>query len=402
MNNTMPKKELTISSELAFRFLMMAFWTNNTVLIFARAFFSRLPIIGSLSPYLLPVLFIVLIGMSLPYMAEKIKGKDLLFYFGIVALVALSLVFFRDNAAYISVELWRILGLSVPIYFLGVCYDSEKEKKDLFWASLVSVVLIYLYYSGEVQANTAMEDNMDAAYRVLPSIMYLIYYAMTTKGVFNWVLAVAAVFMVFIFGSRGPVLVIVVFLAFGGFISVAKSEKWWLKILYVLICGFLIYFFASGEQVMTLAENLSETFRKIGFSTRIFDYFIEGEIAYDSGRGKILDTISEAIRQNPIVGYGFMGDRPLLSSNSYTHNLLYEVVCHYGTIVGPIVLAFMFGVPICAILKAKDRDTVLLLLMFACMVFVRLMLSSSYVYEANLYFLFGLSANVLRRNKQQN
>ena len=379
-----------------FRFLVLVFWTQHTILKYVEEVIERLPFVSRFAPFFIPVLFMSLLALSLPYIVRQLRKADVLFALSVVLVVVMTLLTYPDSKEYIYPQLWRIFGMSVPLYFVGVIYDNEETKKDLFWCSLVGVLVAFLYQLYSLASGRVLEsDNMNASYNVLPSVMYLIYWATINNGLKNWMIAFVASALPFVFGTRGPIIAIAVFSALGLIYRFSKIKNIAVKIVLILIVCVIAVYISSGNRILEWAEILSKRFGEIGFSTRIFDYLIEEQLAESAGREKLTEAVWKAIKQNAILGYGFMGDRSIISP--YVHNIVLEYWCSYGVFFGSAVIVMTAVMPLKAVVRARDTDDSWLIMMFTCMVFIKLMLSSSYVFEPYFYMLIGLSIGVLRK-----
>lgn len=385
-------------SAKAFRLLMVVFWTQYTVLSFVIEIAERLPFIGIFADYIMPVTVVVLVLLSLPLMIKKLRAVDIVFYLVCAVVVLGSMVLIYDNSAYIRADAWGILGTVVPLLFIGVAYSHEDSKKDLFWASLFGAIAVFAYQIYSLLLGRELgNDNMYTAYNVLPSVLYLIYWALENKKPKYWLISAAAVAMIFLFGTRGPVLATLVFLLLGIFFTIINQRSQLARVLYLIMFAVVIVVVGSKNFLLNTAEFLAEKFEDIGFSTRIFDRFIAGEIADGSGREVLYSKILDAIKVRPVLGYGLMGDRVILGF--YVHNLFLELWCHYGVILGSVIILTMISVPVAALIKSRRSDMFGFVLMLSCMVFVKLMFTGSYLEEPYMFFLIGVSLGINRRFK---
>ena len=287
-------------STVFFRILIILTWSQYTLWTYVVEVIKRLPFIGMIAEYVMPVCIILSIVFALPYILQYVRPQDLFFYFVPVLIVCLTYLLYSVNEDYINENLWGMLGIALPMFYLGLSYNHDICKKDLFWFSLLGVVAmsayqIYYISSGRIVA----QDNMDAAYKVLPSILYLGYWAFERKRLGYWILFILSTVLLFIFGTRGPLLAIAVFITFEIvarlIISKASAKRYILFFVIVI----LIFVVLSTNLIIEFMEFLSQCFEEIGFSTRIFDMFIEGELSYSSGRDKLSEQIVAAIGENP-------------------------------------------------------------------------------------------------------
>ena len=380
-----------------FRFLVLVFWTQHTILRYVEEVIERLPFVSRFAPFFIPVLFMSLLALSLPYIVRQLRKADVLFVLSVVLVVVMTLLIYPDSKEYISPQLWRIFGMAVPLYFVGVIYDNEETKKDLFWCSLIGVLVAFLYQLYSLASGRVLEtDNMEASYHILPSVMYLIYWATINNGLKNWMIAFAASALPFVFGTRGPIVAIAVFSALGLIYRFSKIKNIAVKMVLILIVGIAAIYISTGNRILEWAEILSKRFGEIGFSTRIFDFLIEEQLAESAGRENLSDAVWKAIKQNAIFGYGFMGDRAIISP--YVHNIVLEYWCSYGVFFGSAAIVMTAVMPLKAVVRARDTDDSWLIMMFTCMVFIKLMLTGSYVYEPYFYLLIGLCVGSLRKH----
>lgn len=397
MNNGLQSKNQSISLK-AFRLLVVVVWTQYTILNFVVEIVKRMPFINILSDYVMTIVVVALALLSLPWMIKKMRAADVIFYLVCAAVVLGTMLLVYANSMYIKEEAWRILGTVVPLFFIGVSYSHEISKKDLFWASLFGTIVVFAYQIYSLSLGRELEnDNMNAAYNVLPSVLYLIYWALENKKLKFWLISVAAVMMIFLFGTRGPVLASLVFLLLGIFFNIIMQKSQLARVFYLVVFVVVIIIVSSQDFLLNAAEFLSEKFEDIGFSTRVFDRFIEGEIAESSGRDALYSQIIEAIKKRPILGYGLMGDRPIVGF--YVHNLFLEVWCHYGVILGSAIIIAIICIPVAALIKVRKSDVFNFVLMLMCMVFIKLLFTGSYLYEPYLFFLIGVSLGVKRSVK---
>lgn len=239
---------------------------------------------------------------------------------------------------------------------------------------------------------------MNAAYNVLPSALYVLYYAFERAKFRYWAVAVMGIVLVLMFGTRGPILILMVFAAYEVLSVVKNARSAFVKVVTVLLVALVLFFVFSEDYMIKAAEYMSELFGKLGFSTRIFDYFLEGEMTTSVGREKITETLYQALAEKPLSGYGLMGDR--LFVDSYAHKIYLELWVHFGVIFGTLILGFFVLVPVRAILRSKDVEERDFVVMMFCVVLIKLMLSSTYILETNLFLLLGISMGTTRKNRR--
>lgn len=385
---------------IAFRILLALLWTQNTVLDFIRVIIMRIPYIGTLSELFIPACIILAVIVSIPWFLKTIRGTDLLFYIGFVVLILITMVFYKDNIDFLQENWWRILISAVPFYFVGVSYSHSNCSRDLFRCSVASVFFMFLYQLFRINNGEATEEyNMNSAYMLLPSVMYLLYYAAYKDRSKYWAIAIASSLMMFIFGTRGPILCILAFVIVYFLHRTVVSHKGRNYFLLALFSAGTIFLSTYDNFFKRLAYVLSSIFGRIGFSTRIFDFLVAGDATVSAGRDYLTNQTIDAIIANPIFGYGFTGDQYLLGV--YCHNLFLELWCHFGVIGGSVILLCLLALSVTALIKAARSPKIFYFaLMLICMVYVKLMLSNSYTLEPYFYFMIGAFVAINRKCKK--
>ena len=383
-------------STVFFRILIILIWSQYTLWTYVVEVIKRLPFIGMIAEFVMPVCIILCIVFALPYIIQHVRAQDLFFYFVPVLIVCLTYLLYSVNEEYINENLWRMLGIAIPLYYLGLSYNHDICKKDLFWFSLLGVVAMSAYQIYYINSGRIVtQDNMNAAYNVLPSILFLGYWAFERKRLGYWILFILSTVLLFIFGTRGPLLAVAVFITFEIVARLIISKASVKRYILFFVIVILIFAVLSTNLIIEFMEFLSQCFEEIGFSTRIFDMFIEGELSYSSGRDKLSEQIVAAIGEKPILGYGIFGDR-VITGGSYVHNIFLELWCDFGIFIGTAVMIALIVLIVKALKCSKDGTVFYFILMLISLVFTKLMLSGSYLTEQYLFFLIGLSVKAMR------
>ncbi len=382
---------------IAFRILLALLWTQYTVMTFVRAIVQRVPYFNVFADYVVPIAIVLALIVSVPWFVRNIRGSDVLFYLGLVVLVIFTILVFKNNAEVIGELWWRILISSGAFYFVGLAYSHKNCSRDLFWCSAASVSLVFVYQLFKIRSGEVLEeDNMYVAYNLLPSVMYLVYYASMKRRKKYWLIAAASALTMFVYGTRGPILCIIVYVAvylLHRFSKTSNKRKFILVLVGLFILAFVLVY---DDLFIKIASLISNIFERFGFSTRIFDFFVSGDVAVSKGRDFLTKQVLEAIAKNPFIGYGFTGDQYLLGV--YCHNLIYEMWCHFGVILGSLILLGLATLTLVALIKSKSNKKIFFfVIMLISMVYVKLMLSNSYTLEPYFYFMIGVFVAVNRK-----
>lgn len=388
-------RKLTLNGEAAFCALLAVIWAYYTVGSYAVQLLRRLPVIGTAYQSFLPLCVVFLLFCSLQYILKKLRPVDLLFYLA-MAFIVLVTMLLPENSSHIEPYVGQILFFTVPLYFVGVALPFEESKKVLYWASLAGVLTTFGYQMYMLsQGMVLLSDSMSTAYKALPSVMYLLYWAFMQRRVRDWLVGMMGIILILLCGTRGPIVVILCFVLAEMTIRLFMAPLSWRRLPGLCLLLFVAVLLSNDAVFQSLMEFLMEKFGQMGFSTRIFEYVLRGEFSVSNSRDSMATDVLAAIGNNPVFGYGFMGDRIVLNGN-YAHNLALELWCQFGIFVGSFILIGVVAVPIAAMWKNRKSQRLHLLLMLSCVVFVKLMLSGSYVNEKYFFLLLGLAMGQLR------
>ncbi len=374
----------------ALTLLVLLFWTRPTILGYILVVIERMPYIGIFRPVIIPAIVALLLIFSLGYLNKHIRVWDVCFVAVCIIWVLMTAAFSPRHAGYILPELERIVVSSIPMYLLGVAYDHKRCKKLLFYASLLGVFVAFAYQAYRMLLGKEIDTyDMNAAYNLLPSIVYLLYWAFEKKRLWYWIPAFLGMVLCFSYGTRGPVLAMVVAIGSLVFLEAFSGKRKKRKIgILLILCAGLFLLFLSGT-ITVIAEKTIPLFEKLGFSTRFFEYFLEGNLTADNGRDRLSEAVIAAIREKPLFGYGIMGDRLIIGG--YTHNIVLEFLCSFGLIGGIILLLACAFVVLRGFFKIKQRDKRNFFVALTAMLIIKLMFSSSFIFEPYFFLVLGIA-----------
>lgn len=379
--------------------LLACIWCYPPLSGYIAKIFSAIPLVGQFADTFYPAIIVALILLSAGHLVRQIRPADVVFGGLAIMTVFLTAMFMPQNAEYIEEQLVQMLLISLPVYYVGLALDYEESKKVLYWASVLSVVFSLIYRLNMLlNGQILMLNSMSASYKVLPSVMYLLLWSVRQGGVFNWILALLGCVLTLLCGTRGPMVVIVVYVAIEQIIKIAQMENSWKKLARTTVYVMVILLLMIDDAWLKLLEAIARMLGEMGVGNRILYYLINGEFSVSNGRNLLAEQVIQAIGENPILGYGVMGDRTIIEGR-YVHNIFWEFLCHYGVFLGTALLAMVFALPILAISRSRGKDRFHFLLMLVCMVFIKLLVSSSYLLEPHFFLLLGVSARVIREKR---
>ncbi len=283
-------------------------------------------------------------------------------------------VFTREDYGVWDYVLYPTRGI-YSYLFVRLINDSERFLRDFKIAGWCSYLFFaYCLYnrfrrgyfvgvSGS-DTNAKLSYSVTFGYMVLVFLLVFMYCAFKEKQTVDIIASVLGMGMVLAGGSRGPLIIVGVFLGIYLFREYLSSSQ---KIIYslylVLGVGALLIFYKP------LLAVLGVLFQKIGLPSRFLDLMASGDIADNNGRDRIWEAAREMIRQHPF-GYGAMGSRKVISEYiavGYPHSIILEMLIDFGVIIGSILLFFLFVTALRIIFSNRnDKWCYLFIPLFSC------------------------------------
>lgn len=316
------------------------------------------------------IAYIVLIAMCIKR-GSKFKGADIcIILFFTLSIIATWLIYPDNIEKYMIGEgqLWPTVFPALRFFIVGLFIIPNKETIDLVGkvsclAILAETLFILLILRGSDMQNN---DDMSRAYSLLLSVLFVINYAYDKRSLVGLVFALIGILSLLSMGTRGPIMIILAFVAAKIFQSSTKKGKGYIVIVVLL----LLMWFVSSPYWNAFLFLLRGIISALGMSTRIIDYTIQGEtLSNYSERDDIYALLINKIQERPLTGWGVYGEWQFVDWSA--HNMYLEVLIHYGVIIGGLILLWMLYLAVKAFMTSKVAPVRGLVLMFACNVFVR-------------------------------
>ena len=362
---------------------------------FIRAVSMKLPFFEEITFHTDVILFTAVAIVSLPALVRRCKLSDFFFVLVVYFLFFLTYVLFPQNEEGLNFYILGFIFTVVPAYFIGRVIDI-KQYKDIIYKVSVGVILLSAFYNllfarAKYGSMEATDENMSAAYALLLNVLVVIWSTFEKPNLFKIVFSVFSAFLLLSFGSRGPSVCMVLFIA--SYLIVIK--KWKKNILSIGLIALLAILIVSYIDIIFL--YLYDWMSSLGMSTRIFDKLTDDAFFLSQGRDDLNELSLQKIRESNGSPYGIAAMSRW--TDTYPHNLALQLWLEFGTIVGSIILLAFVFIIVFAFLKSKDDSerTFLLILIFPG--FVHLFLSHTYLTVPQTFILIGYSVYLLHHNK---
>lgn len=389
------------NNEIYFTILIVLLWCNSILLDYVRGVLLRVPLLWYSADVLVPMITGTFFLLALKPILSRLRSTDLLMVMGVLVVYFSHWALYRANAPFYDVNMQSFLVSRLPLYFVGVAFFSEKqeERLDLLYKSSVVTIYVFTLYHLALHSLNAVamsSGDMNSSYNLLPHACLVFYKMVQKPNPWNVSAFVMSCLMLFMLGSRGPVLCIIVFAA----VVLIMGRNVNRTLMFGIIAVVALLFIFIDDLLYTVliwAYKLADTF---GLSTRVFDKYLTGNFTVSASRLEIQEQIMTALNKNPVFGLGIYGDR-YVTGGHYAHNILIEILSQYGYFFGTILLGTLAVYIVRTYLftgRSKDTvSTLVLMLLMGCN--LKLMVSGSYLLEPFFYFLIGYCTAQLRAQK---
>jgi len=333
--------------------------------------------------------------ISLPQIIKRLSVYDLLFYISCVFVYLLQYFLFPNNYEPLNEFAVQCCLLVFPFYFFGKMVDIPKMLKPFYCISVATVGMFIFYYilygAGSSQVNT--EDyNMGAAYQLLPHVLIVLWITIREPSPLRICIAFVSVVLLLMFGTRGPILSLILPLAVYILFFYHGSHAKALRVSFIAVAIVVLL------SLISLAIYLQNIFDYFDVNSRILQKLIAEDITNDSGRGDLIVELNKHLfAESRIFGYGLFGSYQYIGG--YPHNIFYELIFSFGFVFGSILIILMLRHFVLGYRNIMDNITKEFILLFTLMELTHLFLSYTFLTEQMFFFLLGLCA---QRNKRAN
>lgn len=340
------------------------------------------------------------------YLSKKIPWDFLMFFLIIVLIFAISYMFhpeyhdwYFEGSYRLTRRIFRPDRYLYAYLFVRTINKPENVLKSLKFASLIllfyySYRLLHAMSVGYWITNSTGTDiqasyDLNYGYGHLLVFSTFLVTAYREKKKRYYLLALISAMEVFLGGSRGPIIFMVVLFVILFVYKIQKSgfdKKIFLIGLSLVFIG--IFAYIGFEGICSIAGNILAQF---GFGdSRTVQNLINGTISDDNGREELYLIAINMIKQNGLIGlgYGAYGDRYVIRQAyiwvGYCHNIILELMIDYGFIAGLILTITIVANVLKMLFTNIEQDWKYLFLIFfipSC----KLLLSGSYWYSESFF-----------------
>lgn len=365
--------------------------------------------LGKLGVFVTPSMLWIGVCFVFGNLKEYIDTKYIIGFLLFAILVLIYGIVNQKNDSFFDENYIPFITKIAPFFFIGLSIDPIQREDILAFIAktgiLVQTFWLFCQLSGlakvELAADGSLGEQMRQSYDFLVSVLLQFMVTIKKKNMINLIFLVLGVFIVFLLGTRGPVIILSIYICLYALFIHQYEERGVFKRVLTIIALALLYTFLDVIIMvfMPFAEML-------GFSTRVFDSILGQRIVdinESSGRDAFYECIINAIRSdNSMLGYGWGGDRLFTPTGAYAHNFILEILCQFGVIIGGLLLIWLIIIFIKSFIISKRNSSESFWLVLFCAGFIELQLSQTYINHALFFVMIGYMLNCLNHKFSTN
>lgn len=358
--------------------------------------------LGNLTIIIVPIMLMLGVIWAWQDIRNSIRLGDIVFYLLIAIFLFASKVIYPSSEIFVE-ENWATFVFTIlPYFFVGLIINYERDKRILLFTARIALFVQVFWITCQILRIVEVNENsegllgehMEQAYMLLFPTFYLFIEADKEHCILDWVCVAVSIFLVFSMATRGPIIILLLFvLAYYLLIKKLKTHGS-IKKLGLIIIIYLLYQWSDVIILFFIPIAVG-----LGFSSRAFDSLLrENSMSLDnsSGRDDIYNyAINAIIGDDGFLGLGWGGDR-LITGGFWAHNFELEILVQFGWFMGGFALLLFAILIIKCFIHTHGTETSLF---YYVMLFVGLMslqLSSTYLEQLLLFVFIGYSVSLLR------
>lgn len=350
--------------------LMLLAITEKNIFRYLMLVLNMATGIDGIGDVLLHAAYIVLILLCLNR-GSVFRGWDIGIMVFVVMAIVLTWINYPDNIEkymFGERQFWATVFPLFRYFIVGLFLIPNDETIDLMGkvsclAILIESIFVFYFLRGsDLQKN----DDMSRAYFILLNVLLVINYAFDKKKLIPLIFSGVGLLFLASMGTRGPVIISLSFIAAKFFQRSTKKGHGLIAVCVLLLLIWLV----SSDYWNVFLFFVKDTIESLGLSTRVIDFAIQDEtLTYFSERDEIAQVVIEKIKERPITGWGVYGEWQFVGWSA--HNMYLEILCHYGVIIGGIIIFWMVFLNVKAFCTSKESPVRGLVLLLACFSLVR-------------------------------
>lgn len=314
----------------------------------------------------------------------------------LLGLVLLNRIIFPRSYLYVLANSEYLYIMFIFYYPIAYAMASVTDWSSLFTYMRFSAIWtpVLCWITLRFFDVSKMITYMQFSNTLLPGFLAGWYIARVQKKKFYYLPSALSIYLQLFYGSRMSFASVIVFIILIEIIELRKesSAKGVIKIVVISLLAVFVY--AFFQEILEVFLNLMES---LGLAdSRTVQSLINGSAFESESRDLIYERAQYELSNLGLGMHGLFGDRIVFEKYGgiiYVHNIFYELIFSFGFIIGGFISVWLIVKIIKEFFFRKDYMNRLMVSYFVCLIFLRLLVSGSFIIEGQFLFLIGVLCN---------
>lgn len=333
----------------------------------------------------------------------RVSGRKfyyfLIFTSAVLGLLILNRIIFPRSYLYMRAyeeSLYIIMVLYYPVaYAITSITDWSHFFKYMRYSAFWTPILCW--FALKFFELDKMIGYMQLSNILLPGFLAGWYIARTEKKKLYYLASLFSLYLQIFYGSRMSFASALAFIVLLEIINLNKDSgtKGVIKVTVLTIAAILGY--AYYQEIIEWFLNFLKSFGLT--DSRTVQSIINGSAFESKSRDLIYERAQHELSNLGMKMHGLFGDRIAFEKYGgilYVHNIFYELLFSFGWIIGGVISVWLVIKIIKGYFFQKDDMKRLMVSYFVCLIFLRLLVSGSFVIEGQFLLLIGVLCNKTR------
>lgn len=301
-------------------------------------------------------------------------SKFLLTYFLVFLFAIFHMLFFPELNSIFIFRMMRFIFVCITICLISqnmeLSYDFFKKLKKDF-----NKVLFMLFFIDILFTLNLIEKSKNYSMGISYSLLfYLATYSICKKSKkkIDYFELFYMFLFIFRYGSRGAILTYIVLIFFYKLNTLYFNKKYKMLFLYTIFSIGGYYTFFKTNLVGLIFQKIAS----LGIKSRTI-ILLQHKGIHLSGRGEVYKNVYNSIKNSPFSIKGVFSDFFVTGIDSYSHNIVLELLYQFGVICGGFLILILLFLFLSSVFRKQKSIQDNFIFIFAIISIVHLMISST-------------------------
>ena len=333
------------------------------------------------------VWIITILGIGISFLINRKINKNYLFFLiTSLILILLNILCVNYKSLVVNQVIEFIKFGLIPLYLSLNKFDYDSFISYWYKFSIANFIILVFYIPSVINNKVNyMVFGISLAYSFVGVIAY--FYLKNKFKIFNLLIAITILILIFIFGNRSSLLICVSIWIFIKLYMIRNNFK---KIF--ILFSMAIIAIGAYINIYDVLKSINIFLQKLGIHSYSISKYImaidKGLIESASGRNKLVNLSVDIIKNNPFKAHG-LKYFTYSTGEIYPHNLILDLSIIFGLLGCIFIISWLIYL-IFKVRYIKNNDFKIILCEIIILEFLWLFLSGTFIEESLFWIIIGM------------